>query len=507
MEQNTFLQKNEYAANIVSTRILLISTVAFPALIVLSILKVFSFNMQNLIILSIIGTIGAATPFIFRLFKVNTTFLKYFTITMSTIVIAILNSNYQIGINLMYLFPVALSCLYFDRKLTITVFLLGLSNIWVSNIFRVSSDPIYTGKFTETYISKAAGYTIEFVVLSLIFIMLAKRTRNLLQNLMGSEQQASILGKLKDVMQKSSNASNTLASSVEQLSTTLEETAKSNDIIAQNASKAAEGCENNLKFIENTANTVNDISSALKVISDQSGEMSDISKNTSKAAEESETIISEALKNMTEVESTTAQNRTLINRLGERSGQIGNIIEIMTEITAQTNLLALNAAIESARAGEHGRGFAVVSDEIRKLAERSAQSAKDISNLIKQIQNDTGEAIGSMDKNSDIVKSGIEMVRTAGRSFETLKKLQEKSNRKVQEIYSSSQQTSAYGHKIVEIVTSIKELTMQSLREVESIASSTQYQSAAMEEISASFELIDNIAEDLLSQSQGIEKL
>jgi hypothetical protein len=260
MSQKSFILTNEKEANAISTRILLFSVFAFPALILLSVMKIFDFNMSRLIFLSIIGSIGAISPFVLRLFKLNETLLKYFTIIMSTLVIGLLNTNYQVGINLMYLFPLALSCLYFDRLLTLATFLVGIVNLWVTLYIRTAGDPASIGHINDIYISKAAGYTMEFILLSLIFIMLAGRTKRLLQGLVGSEEQAFLLGKLKEVMSKSAGASDTLASSVTQLSATLEDTARSNDVIAQNATKAAEGCESNLKFIENTSDTIENIS-------------------------------------------------------------------------------------------------------------------------------------------------------------------------------------------------------------------------------------------------------
>jgi methyl-accepting chemotaxis protein len=506
MQNKSFILKNEQEANVITTRILLGSTLAFPLLIVLGMVNVFQFNMQQLYISSIIGFIGATLPFIIRKLNANSTFLKYFTIFMSTLVVGILNSNSQIGINLVYLFPIALSSLYFDRKLAWTTFAVGIINLVISKYFRTYGDvEILAADKESKYISGVIGYAIEFLVLSMIFTMLANRTKKLLMNLMGSEEQAEILGKLKNVMSQSSKASNTLANSVSQLSSTMEDTTHSNEIIAQNANNAADGCEKNLRYIENTKSTIDNISTVLESISNQSVEMSKISEETHQAAEESEKKINEAIKNMEFIEISTSQSKELMGRLAERSQQVGNIIEIITTITGQTNLLALNAAIESARAGEQGKGFAVVADEIRKLAEQSANAAKDIAILIKQIQTDTSDAVTSIDQGSDTIKSGIQMVRTAGDAFERLKTLQNKSNEKVRDITSYSQQTSEYSSKIVEIIAEIKALTTKSLEEVGQIANSTEHQSASMQEITASFSIIDNIASDLLELSQGIK--
>jgi methyl-accepting chemotaxis protein len=505
MSQKSFISENEDQVNILTSRIMFGACAAFPALFILTMLGIFSIPTDSLTIFSIIGIILALLPFILRKFKANSSLIKYTTIISSILVIGMLATNHNIGINLVYLFPVGISCLYFDKKLTWTAFALSIPNLLVSMYFR-TADTLGTYNFdtiSKTFIPLAIGFLLELFVVSLIFTTLARRTRNLLEGLTSSEEQSEILEKLKNIMQKSSSASGVLADSVKQLNETIEETSNSNIKIAQNACKAADGSKENLKYIENTTNTVQNISETLKNIAKQSLEMSQVSVTTFQAAEDSERVITQAIETMKEIEISTTQSKELINRLGERSEQIGKIIEMITSITAQTNLLALNAAIESARAGEHGKGFAVVSDEIRKLAEQSAGAAKEISVLIKHIQSGTENAVLSIDQGANTIKSGIELVRTAGISFEKLKSLQGKTNAMVHEIVSSGTKSSRYGNEIIDIVTNIKNLTTQSLDEINSIASSTQQQAATTEEIAASFSIIENIAEDLLNLSTG----
>jgi hypothetical protein len=135
--------------------------------------------------------------------------VKYTVIITSTIVIGMLATNPRIGIYLTYVLPIVLSCLYFDKKLTLIAVIIGGLSLLISRYFRLSAElnPAPSTSFWGSYISIIAGYTLEFVALSLIFIMLARRTRNLLENLVGSEEKASLLGRIKEVMTRSSKAS------------------------------------------------------------------------------------------------------------------------------------------------------------------------------------------------------------------------------------------------------------------------------------------------------------
>jgi len=504
IKQNLMITSDE-VANKFTTNILLFTTIAFPTLIFLGWIGLFPFDLVKLSVYCLVGTISSVSPFLLRKLGVSNSFLKYYVIVMSGVTVGALNLNYQVGIYMTLILPIAVSCIYFDKKLTLVASCVQVVITVVTNYPRITSNPFYYDDPIGNYIAITAGQFIEIFILSVIFIWIAKRTRNILNSLSSSEEQSLVyINQLKDIMSHSKNASETLSTSVKQLLQAIEQATASNENINHNADNASIGCEQNLRYIENTNNTVANISDALESISSKAQKLFEISQDTSTATEENEKIINQAISYMEEIELSTKQNKIIINSLSLSSEEIGRIIEIITGITEQTNLLALNAAIESARAGEHGKGFAVVSGEIRQLAEKSSNAAKDISNLISQIQEDTTKAVNSIDQSSATIKSGIDLVKNVGESFTKLKNIQETSNQEIQEITRSSNQTSIYGREIAEVITNTKSVTSKSLEQIKSIASDTSVQSSIMQEILSSFNVINNIADDLLSLSKSV---
>ncbi|MDP4091281.1 MAG: methyl-accepting chemotaxis protein [Bacillota bacterium] len=505
MENSSFIEKNEHIVNRIVAKALLWFMLAFVALIIMSLpgVGIFSMNLSRLIITSIMGSVFLMLPFILLKLKIRDSIIKYFAVLGCSIIVTLLAPMKGINIQLTYLFPVILSCLYIDIKLTVFTNVLLFINLAVTQYILVMSGISLTADHTiSTYIAVLVGYILEFALVSTLTILLTRRTKKLLNSLADSEQQATLLSKLKEVMDGTSSSASTLAASLSQMTATIAQTSAANSNIAEISGSAAKNCSENLLYVENSSNTIETISSSLKEISKQSTETSVISKNTYDATIESENIISNAVNLMKDIESSNIQSMSLINRLEEASQRVGEIIEIIGGISRQTNLLALNASIEAARAGEQGRGFSVVAAQIKNLAEQSAASTNQIAGLINEIRKNTSDAVSSMDANSQVIQKGINMVRTAGKSFDNLKKLQNSSNQMVQDIANFSSSSEKYSQEILDIARMIRELIEKSLGDIESIASSTEQQSAAMQEIKASFDVINETAENLLRISR-----
>jgi len=458
--------------------------------------------MTQLLIFMIISFIVVILNFIFVRKGVNPTFLKYFNIFISTMIVGMLATNIHIGIYLTYLFACILSCLYYDKNLTFTAFIIGLINLPISQYFRLQN----AGRASE-YFPILMGFVVEFVALFLLFNLLIRRLNKMFNSLADSEQQKQILNALASVTEKSKVSSKVLFDSIDQFAAAMDETTKANTEIAGNALSAVNNCKDNLQYVQASSDFIKNISKDLETVSIKSAEMVDVFNLSYQATQQSKDYMDVAVQDMGLVEKSTVDTREVMTSLLETTREINSILDIINTISNQTNLLALNASIESARAGEAGKGFAVVANEIRKLAEQSGKATKDISKLVTDLQNKTNSVYETIDSGTNKIKTSIQRVIQTAEKFDELKGLQDTMKSKVNEIESASQNSSSHSNKLIEVISKINSLVDSSLNEIQSIASATQQQSATMLKITSSFSSIENIASDLKSLNEELASL
>ncbi|HYF02947.1 MAG TPA: HAMP domain-containing methyl-accepting chemotaxis protein, partial [Patescibacteria group bacterium] len=198
---------------------------------------------------------------------------------------------------------------------------------------------------------------------------------------------------------------------------------------------------------------------------------SELAKQYKATAHEGEAIIQQTVGKIREIADVVHQSVGTIEKLGESSSQIGEIVSVINDIADQTNLLALNAAIEAARAGEQGRGFAVVADEVRKLAERTSKATKEIAQMIKGIQSEANLAVSSMKKGSSEVAQGIVLADKAGNALAQIMTTSEETMQIISQIASASQEQSLTSTEVSKNVEVISEVSNQSAAGIQEIAS------------------------------------
>jgi twitching motility protein PilJ len=220
--------------------------------------------------------------------------------------------------------------------------------------------------------------------------------------------------------------------------------------------------------ITNTSSAVEELTVSMKQVSNNAEASAEAARRALDAAEQGNRAVRDTLDGMQRIRSSVQATARKIKSLGDRSLEISEIINVINDITEQTNLLALNAAIEAARAGEAGRGFAVVADEVRKLAEHSRTATKDIAALIKAIQAETNEAVVVMEEGTKEVEVGAGLADQAGKALEAISSVVRQSAELVQEISLASKQQVRGTEGVanaMQIISGITRQTSQSARQ------------------------------------------
>lgn len=493
MDKRSFILLNDKEVNkLASTLLLIVCMVIYPLLFIMTLAGLFKINMGQLIIFTVVTVALVVLNFIAARRNIKPVYVKYASVVISTLVIGMLATNHNIGIYLTYMFPIILSCLYYDRKLTFTTFVLGLLNLAISQYPRLQAE----GMIHE-YVPKLAGYIIEFVALFLLFNLLMRRLNNMFNSLADSEQQKQILNTLTSVSEKSQNASQVLFDTVNQFAAAIEQTTKANSEIAGNALSAVNNCKDNLQFVQTSSDSIQNISKDLDTVAVKSAEITNAFSASYSATQQSKGYMDMTIEGMNTIKESTHNIRQVMLSLLETTREINSILEMIRSISGQTNLLALNASIESARAGEAGKGFAVVADEIRKLAEQSGKAAANIGNLVHELQQKTNSVYETIDNGTETIKASIERVTQTAEKFDELIRVQDMLKSKIAEIEEVSVGSSENSGQLIEMITKINVLVDRSLGEIQSIASATQQQAATMQEITSTFSSIEDIALNL----------
>lgn len=250
--------------------------------------------------------------------------------------------------------------------------------------------------------------------------------------------------------------------------------------------------------MENVAAGIEESAAALQLVAEKTRTAVTTAKNGTET-------IDGAVQQMSNIEQTVNHLATVVTKLGERSKEIGQIVDTISGIAGQTNLLALNAAIEAARAGEQGRGFAVVAEEVRKLAEQSQEAAKEIANLISEIQTDTDQAVVAMDKGTEEVKTGASVVKNAGSAFAQIYEMVDVVNQQSNEMAKTMESLADGTQNVVNLILTIDESSKSVAQSAESVSAATEEQSASMQEIASSSRSLAELAQDLTRMSNKFE--
>ena len=302
---------------------------------------------------------------------------------------------------------------------------------------------------------------------------------------------------LKGIISQLSNDSAHLAGYSEQLSASGEEVAASADQNMQSIHNMELATKEQAGIIQDTNHILHDIANKTSEISGKAAELSETSTDTNTKAGDGDALIRKSIGQMEAIRSQTDEASNTMDVLNKKSEEINDIITIITKISEQTNLLALNAAIEASHAGESGKGFAVVADEIRTLAEQSSQATSQIGELIREIQNDTEQAVQESDKSIQSVKEGTDVIQRAGESFQTIQAAIHKESEAFGAI---SEEIGSIAKDIERVVTSMNEIqhiSEESTNHSQEVFAMSEEQVSSMKDVTTLMNNLTNMADEL----------
>jgi methyl-accepting chemotaxis protein len=328
------------------------------------------------------------------------------------------------------------------------------------------------------------------------------------------DQAARVTGQISATIQQ-------IAVGINEQAISTNQTATSVALLEQAIAEVAQGAQKQSVAVGKASITTSQITSAIQRVTTSAQASVKGATQAADIARAGAMTVEETIRGMHTIQSKVDLSEQKVQEMGNRSEQIGAIVQTIDDIASQTNLLALNAAIEAARAGENGKGFAVVADEVRKLAEKSAAATKEIGILIKGIQNTVSEAVEAMNESAREVESGVNRANQSDKALKNILNAVEAVNGLVNEIVQGAQQIDSSARELVGAMDSVSSIvedntksagemaasSSQVTKSVETIASVSEENSAAVEELGANAEEVNAQVEEVAASAKELSEM
>lgn len=302
---------------------------------------------------------------------------------------------------------------------------------------------------------------------------------------------------LRRMIRSISSHATDVASSTEELSATSQNTTEAVEEIATAMQEVAESTDEQMEQNRQVAHISTEMSRDLQTVSNEIGHVTEAAVVTTNTARDGFETVQQAVREMEHLQQTSEALGTLTTSLAERSSEVGQVIQLITNLSEQTDLLALNASIEAARAGEHGAGFAVVAEEVRQLAEQSNEAGRNVHQLIGDIQSQIESTVQTSQTSQEIVTNNLNLARGAGEAFETIYNEIARVTEEMKRATSSLQTLSGETSRLLDTTERSEQLSEHSSHFVQQIAAASEEQYASIHEISGAIDTLTQMATEL----------
>ncbi len=384
------------------------------------------------------------------------------------------------------------------------------------------SEEVFSGVWMTTIIALTVVVIISVVILVLLLRSIKSSVDTILEgarhiaagdlrskiDLSGDDEFAHIahqfntmVESMQKMIRKIKTTATNVAGSSEELTANANQSAQVTQNVAQSITEVAEAAEKQVQIVNTSRGTIEEFQRGLEDAIGNQRRAREQTQATAEKAAEGNAFVQTTVEQMNSIATTVQQTGEIVGKLGERSKEIGNIVEIISNISGQTNLLALNAAIEAARAGEHGRGFAVVAEEVRKLAEESQNASQQIGELIRSIQEETDRAVASMEEGRREAEKGKENVSATGESFSEILSMVEDVKTASLAVSKRVLELRENMGTIIEGMSTVDASAKGIGSESQNVSAATEEQAAGMEEIASSSRSLSDMATDLQTET------
>lgn len=492
------LTENEKNANLASAKVLRVSMIVLTVVFILNILGIFIVDMTQMTIAYITSMIMMFIPVLIVniLKKNNESYVKYVCVICAVLFTGILSAILPKHAILLYVYPIAISSLYFSGKLNIFSTIITMITVsaaqLVSFYIPCDKDANYTDLKSVILFGIVPRAMILFAI-AMIFTMLCKRTASLLGNLMSAEQQ-------EQLREKSAEISKALVSAVKEMDEISAHSAESGKIMTAQSEKVMRDSEENSDHIRSVGENMTAISENLRDLDNMSREIEQLLKHSDEITAENNESLTRAESGMKQIYEHTDESMKIIAELSEQSKRISEIVHMIEDISKQTDILSINARIESAHAGAAGAGFSAVSEQISVLSDQTRNSAQEIGSIISKFTENINDAVSSMEQNFTLTREGMENMEMMKASAERLSDSNSEISRNMGSIAEVISSVAKSGDEVTVRLAGVSENIINNYTAVSSV-------SETIRENSENVQMLGGMVKEIRQMSEQLDKM